>query len=124
MTSEAPTNWHQATVYAAQLPNDDPFRQQFPLLFAVGWFIVVVQTFTVVGMLTGTAQPACRTSDQCEQGRFCALGMRNRCGYCGDNAPMPLQVDMATSAGYNVIGCGGGWCGEDSLGYNDVPGIH
>eukprot|EP01043_Picozoa_sp_COSAG02_P003038 COSAG02_NODE_72_length_41961_cov_13.243658_14_plen_209_part_00 len=118
-------------MFALAAPDDEPLARQAKALFAIGWCIVLVQTFTVVGMLSGTAQPACASSDQCEAGRFCSIGNRDRCGYCGDNAPMPMQIDFRTGAAYNVIGCQGagdkatqgiGFCGPNGK-YNDVPGV-
>ena len=54
-----------------------------------------------VGVLFGTVQPACGSSDQCPQaGMFCRVGGGDRCGFCGWT-PLPAQTDPATGGAMN-----------------------
>eukprot|EP01047_Picozoa_sp_COSAG01_P013797 COSAG01_NODE_657_length_14457_cov_99.379649_13_plen_54_part_00 len=50
--------------------------------------MALVQTCCIIGVLMGTAQPACNNVDQCGQGQYCQIGMRDRCVYCAEYTPL------------------------------------
>jgi hypothetical protein len=108
--TEAPLNFHQATMmYAAeQSGSDGETVGSAWLLLWRAWslvlsaLMVLMQCMVAAGVLAGTAQPACASSDQCAQkGTYCRVGGIDRCGYCGENAPLPLQTDPATGGTLN-----------------------
>jgi hypothetical protein len=64
--------------------------------------MVALQCLVVVGLVTSTGEPACASSDQCPQaGTYCAIGVDNRCNYCGESAPLPPQTEPATGGVLN-----------------------
>jgi hypothetical protein len=64
--------------------------------------MVTLQCMVVVGAVAGTSTPACGSSDQCHQaGTYCKVGVNNRCDFCGEDHPLPLQADPATGGGLN-----------------------
>ena len=93
--TEAPTNWHQVAVFAltSEDERDAQLRSRATLFFAASWLMVLIQTCCVVGVLTGTYSPSCKSVDQCEQGRYCMLGVRDRCSTCAEITPLPEQWD-------------------------------
>jgi hypothetical protein len=65
-----------------------------------------------VGVATGTISSSCASNDQCEQGRYCSVGGRGRCHYCGSDVPLPQQTDPATGGTLN-------WAeAENNAGFN------
>ena len=64
--------------------------------------MVALQCMVVVGVAVSTASPACGSSDQCQQaGKYCEVGGRDRCVFCGENEPLPPQTDPATGGTLN-----------------------
>ena len=107
--TEAPLNFHQATVmYAAEQSGDDGeaagsaqllLRRAGSLVLSA--LMVLMQCMVAMGVALGTAFPACASSDQCaEKGTWCEVGGIDRCVYCGD-APLPPQADPATGGTLN-----------------------
>lgn len=103
--SEAPTNWHQSTVYFGALPSDDEDAGWGILTLLSGIPIVMCQCMVAVGMAVGTYNPSCVNSDQCQQkGTFCLMrgdGSVDRCDYCGNEVPLPRQADPKTGGTLN-----------------------
>jgi hypothetical protein len=63
-----------------------------------GVAMVALQCLVVSGVVIGTGQPACGSSNQCHQpGTFCEVGVRDRCQYCGSDAPLSPQTDPTRS---------------------------
>jgi hypothetical protein len=55
-----------------------------------------------IALLAGVALPSCESSDQCQQkGTYCGHGLSSRCGYCGQQTPLPLQTDPTTGGTLN-----------------------
>ena len=93
--AEAPTNWHQATVFL--FSSDDPAeRARAPTMLASGFVMVLFQWATATGAIGSTTFPSCHSTDQCGRGTYCNIGGNNRCNTCGDDVPLPLQVDPDT----------------------------
>jgi hypothetical protein len=64
--------------------------------------MVALQCLVVLGVAASTILPACGSSDQCHQaGTYCAVGVNDRCYYCGDTTPLPPQTDPATGGSLN-----------------------
>ena len=104
--TEAPTNWHQATVFflCEPSPHDDAcLRARGPIMFAISCALVLLQTFTALALAVSIVFPPCASSVMCGRGRFCALNLNNRCQYCGSNAPLVMQTDAAGGDTYNLI---------------------
>eukprot|EP01046_Picozoa_sp_COSAG06_P067147 COSAG06_NODE_17272_length_951_cov_1.644366_1_plen_210_part_10 len=107
--TEAPLNFHQATVmYAAEQSGSDGEAARGALLLrragslALSALMVLMQCMVAVGVWAGTTAPACASSDQCAQkGTYCMVGWNNRCGYCGQDVPLPRQTDPATGGTLN-----------------------
>ena len=109
--TEAPLNFHQATVmYAAEQSGDDGetagsaqllLRRAGSLVLSA--LMVLMQCMVAAGVFTGTANPACASSDQCAQkGTYCLVGGGiDRCVYCGGDVPLPRQTDPATGGTLN-----------------------
>ena len=108
--TEAPLNFHQATVmYAAEQSGSDGETAGSALLrrrmgsLALSALMVLMQCMVAVGVYAGTFLPACASSDQCAQkGTWCEVGRRDRCVYCGGDVPLPPQTDPATGGTLNV----------------------
>ena len=102
--SEAPTNWHQATVFV--LSSEDPrLREAGPRMLAGGYLMVACQLLTTAALWSSTSFPSCETSDQCPRGRWCSIGVQAggaRCQPCGDDLPLPKQTDSARGYTYNM----------------------
>jgi hypothetical protein len=103
--TEAPTNWHQATVFYLTTtdPKDTQMRARAPLLFAGSALMVLVQSATALAVAISTLLPSCESSDQCEAGLYCQIGFSNRCQFCGSNVPLYMQTDKFTGDTYNNI---------------------
>jgi len=108
--TEAPLNFHQATVmYAAEQSGDDGEAAGSALLLlrragslALSALMVLMQCMVAMAVLAGTAAPACASSDQCAQkGTWCWVGGLDRCDYCGGAVPLPQQADPATGGTLN-----------------------
>jgi hypothetical protein len=95
-------NHPRSNVYfAAAGPEDADVIQRGCGLLA-GVAMVALQCMVVVGVVLGSASPACSSSDQCQQaGMFCEVGGRNRCVFCGTSTPLPAQTDPATGGALN-----------------------
>ena len=62
--AEAPTNWHQATVFL--LSSDDPAeRAMAPTMLASGFVMVLFQWAAAVGAIGSTTFLSCQSTDQC-----------------------------------------------------------
>jgi hypothetical protein len=98
--SEARPNWHQATImlFAA---DDELWRFG---AFLVSVLMVLGQSMVAAGVVAGTGNPSCASSDQCERkGMFCGVGVggSDRCLYCGNSVPLSPQTDPATGGTLN-----------------------
>ena len=102
--SETPTNWHQGTVYflSSNAPEDATMKKYVPWMFLFSVIIVFAQCATAAGILTSIFWPACIFSDQCITGMYCEIGMRNRCRYCGNSAPLPMENAIDAETGQAV----------------------
>jgi hypothetical protein len=103
--TEAPTNWHQCIVFflTSTAHEDATMRPWLPAMFAASWLMVLVQCAAAMGVAIGVVLPSCMSSDQCPSGQYCQVGFSNRCGYCGSNVPLYMQIDKATGDTYNAI---------------------
>jgi hypothetical protein len=100
--SEAPTNWHQIAVYFASLPAADEDAAWSVITVLAGFAMVLGQCAVAAGLFIGTRRPSCESSDQCAQkGTWCAVGDGDRCQFCGNLVPLPLQTDRATGGTLN-----------------------
>lgn len=97
--SEAPPNFHQATIYfaSAREPEDAPMAARARTLFLFSALMVLMQTVTAVGVTWGVVLPSCSSSDQCREvgatGTYCGDGGgRKRCDFCG--RWVPLEIDF------------------------------
>eukprot|EP01043_Picozoa_sp_COSAG02_P060412 COSAG02_NODE_7889_length_2803_cov_28.147189_3_plen_312_part_00 len=100
--SEAPPNWHQATVLFASSAQEPDGRLRAVSL-AISVLIVASQSMVAVGMLVGSNARSCHTSDDCEtKGMYC-VDLVDRCVYCGEDTPLPLQTDPATGGTLNWV---------------------
>jgi hypothetical protein len=104
--SQAPPNWHQATVmfFGGDADADVAvaFWRAWSLMISV--LMVFGQSMVAVGVFIGTELPACSSSDQCGQkGTYC--DDRNdgagACTFCGSAAPLPEQTDPRTGGTLN-----------------------
>ena len=92
--AEAPTNWHQATIYflSSTEPEDAPARKLAPLMFVVGLTMVLLQIMSVYGLISGMVHPSCNSNTQCERpGFFCYMVPgedRGTCQMCGEMPPL------------------------------------
>ena len=96
--TEAPTNWHQATVFAlsSDAPQDSALKARAPAMFAMGAFVVALQCITMPRLFMASAYEKCVTPDDCStKGMFCGKsGMgssRMGCKYCSTYAPLEQQ---------------------------------
>jgi hypothetical protein len=64
--TEAPTNWHQGTVYylGCQDPLDAAMKAKAPMMFAGGVVMVLAQVVVAAGLFVGTSLPAWGNNDQ------------------------------------------------------------
>ena len=90
--AEAPTNWHQASVYAliSRDPADADLRSRAVFQFLMGILMVFGQCVVLPRLFQSQIASPCQTSDQCDkQGTFCskAGGWQKfgsgGCVYCG-----------------------------------------
>jgi hypothetical protein len=102
--TEAPPNLHQYAVFqaasAGEAGPEAGSAASPPLTLVVTLvaelLMVFMQCMVSVGVLVGTALPACATSDQCRRGLYCHVGGRFRCNYCGTaGLPLAPQYDDA-----------------------------
>jgi hypothetical protein len=96
--SEAPVNWHQATLFffTADAAEDAAMRARAPLLLALGFAQVLLALATAVGVAAGVINPTCLDNDGCyAKGAFCWVGGSQRCQYCGQLSLLKTQVDAA-----------------------------
>eukprot|EP01043_Picozoa_sp_COSAG02_P003179 COSAG02_NODE_76_length_41115_cov_60.967817_6_plen_178_part_00 len=83
----------------------NPFLQtnHGSLILCVHGCVDCLDSATVVAVAVGTLTPACKTSDQCARGYYCALGVSDRCQYCGSHAPVIIQYDQDGQTYNNVF---------------------
>ena len=94
----------RSNVYFATVDPEDADAVQRGCGLLAGVAMVALQCLVVVGVIYGTATPACGNSDQCHQvGTFCMVGSTDRCQYCGADHPLPLQIDPATGGTLNDV---------------------
>ena len=77
-------------------------KKRVPLMLGISVLMIFTQLATVIAVAVGTLTPACRTSDQCDNGYYCAVGLSDRCQYCGSHSMAIMQY------------------GEDGKTYNNV----
>eukprot|EP01047_Picozoa_sp_COSAG01_P013813 COSAG01_NODE_659_length_14436_cov_15.108112_3_plen_393_part_00 len=73
-------------------------------MLAGGYLMVACQLLTTAALWSSTTFPSCETSNQCERGRWCSVGVQasgGRCQPCGDDLPLPKQTDSARGYTYN-----------------------
>lgn len=91
--SEAPANYHQATIYFLQA--GDEAGSAWTMLVMSG-LIVLFQCMTATAIFVGADVKACSSQDQCRSGTFCGqqrLGFGAvRCYYCADS---PLDPEVS-----------------------------
>jgi hypothetical protein len=82
--TEAPTNWHQGTVYFATSTEqqDKHMKARAPLLLFGGTLMVLLQCMTTAGLFFGSISSSCENNDQCPPSQFCWRGASHRCEYC------------------------------------------
>lgn len=99
-----PSNWHQAVILsaliasgAASVDEDDKelkaLGRKAHLFFAAAVAMVFLQVSAAFGVLFGILVPSCGSNYQCGQGRFCNVGTRFRCGFCGVEVPLKMITD-------------------------------
>ena len=74
--AEAPTNWHQATIYfmTSTAKEDEPMRKLAPLMFCGGMAMVLLQIAAIYGLVSGLVHPSCTSNTQCTRpGFFCYI---------------------------------------------------
>ena len=87
--SEAPTNWHQATIYfmTSTAEEDASMRKLTPPMSLGGLVMVMLQITAAYSVVSGMVHPSCTSNTQCERpGFFCytAPGKeRGKCQMCG-----------------------------------------
>ncbi len=108
--TEAPTNWHQAAVYACTSfdPQDSAVRWR---LFAGSVTMILFQLTAAVGALRNTQAVSCSSNVQCQvEGMYCEVfsagvgyssRQSDRCSYCGRQSPVPLQANPQTGEIWN-----------------------
>eukprot|EP01048_Picozoa_sp_COSAG05_P013825 COSAG05_NODE_1509_length_4688_cov_77.656788_2_plen_471_part_00 len=95
--TEAPTNWHQATVFffASEAVEDAEMRAKAPRMAIAGGLIILFQITTAFAISTGSILPACIHNEQCPSGQWCqssvSTGKAGTCQFCGEDVPLPLQ---------------------------------
>ena len=98
-----PPNLHQATVYFADADQHHDERKASRWLLLCGSALLVFgQCVAAVGVAIGTIEPACSSSAHCSEGAYCRLGGTDRCTYCGDDLPLPLQTNVTTGVTLNL----------------------
>lgn len=97
--TETPLNFHQATVFfvTSDAQEDAAMAAKAPWLYIVGILMVLGQCIAAMAVFWGTFQPACLTSDHCDDGLYCARGRETtaakRCAYCGAETPLMLETE-------------------------------
>lgn len=100
--TEAPTNWHQSSVYFAALPLEHEDAGSSSCVMVSGVMMVLGQCMALMGVFIAAFIPSCENSDQCtQQGTFCWLGRTDRCEPCGQSNPLQVQTDPATGGTLN-----------------------
>ena len=100
--TEAPTNWHQSTVFylTTKAEQDARLRTRAPLMAAVSFLMVFMQAASISAIIFGTVIPACDTKTECDKGRFCKAHGEgegdgtNRCSYCGFSVPLEAECEI------------------------------
>jgi hypothetical protein len=101
----------RANVFFCALAPEDADALQRVCGLLAGVAMVALQSLVAAGVLFGTGNPACGSSDQCPQpGTFCAVGANDRCEYCG-YAPLLEQTDPATGVVLNQFPSAPGFAG-------------
>ena len=101
--TEAPSNWHQATVFAlgSDAPEDAALNARAPAMFALGVFMVLLQCVTMPRLFIASLSESCVTQDDCSvKGMFCRRSPfgsadQRQCSYCGTHAPLEHQWEYA-----------------------------
>lgn len=96
---------HQATVFFAVSsdPADAEMKKWVPLMTVLSLLMIFAQLATVIAVAVGTLTPACQTSDQCSAGYYCAVGLSDRCQYCGSHSPVVMQYADDGKTTYNNV---------------------
>jgi hypothetical protein len=91
----------RSNVYFATLDPEDADAVQLGCGLFAGVAMVALQCMVVIAVFSGIS-PACGSSDQCPQaGMYCDVGAKDRCTFCGEDAPLPPQTDPATGGTLN-----------------------
>ena len=90
--TEAPTNWHQATIYffATDAEEDSTMRARAPFMAIFGALMVFGQAATAMAIITGSITKSCTANNQCDNGFWCS-DVEGQCQYCGEDVPLPLN---------------------------------
>eukprot|EP01052_Picozoa_sp_SAG31_P000417 SAG31_NODE_12_length_38498_cov_21.161671_33_plen_290_part_00 len=105
--TEAPANWHQATVFAYTSSEPDDVANRCSLMFG-SIAIVLFQLAAAVGAWKNTMAVSCASNSQCLiSGMYCevfesGVTESDRCTYCANSSPVPLQIDIATGTVWNL----------------------
>jgi hypothetical protein len=86
---------HQAVVFflGSRADEDAEIRRvKAPAMFFAGLVLILFQTVTTIGVLTGAFGSPCAHSDMCERGAFCLVGGSGRCAACGAKPPLKPNV--------------------------------
>ena len=80
LQTEAPTNWHQGTVYftTSTEQQDKHMKARAPLLLFGGTLMVLLQCMTTAGLFFGSISSSCENNDQCPPSQFCWRGASHR----------------------------------------------
>lgn len=93
--SEAPANYHQATIYFLQSPGVNTGAA----MFFVSCCITLFQALAATAIFVGADVKACSGQDQCRSGTFCGQQARGlgviRCYYCGEDGPLDKETNAA-----------------------------
>ena len=93
--AEAPTNWHQATIYfmTSTAKEDEPMRKLAPLMFCGGLAMVLLQIAAIYGLVSGLVHPSCTSNTQCTRpGFFCYIEPDEDRGKVHPDAPGPREI--------------------------------
>ena len=99
--STHPANFHQCAVLLASTDGSKhtrasgTFKDSAAVYYAASLSMALTQCITACGVWKGTFYPSCSSNDHCMAGTWCYTMHGQRCGYCGDELPLPRQ-DVGT----------------------------
>jgi hypothetical protein len=93
--SANPANFHQCTVMLLSAEEGSKAAESgasAAVYYAGGLLMATVQCITAMSLWKGSFYPSCSSSDNCYPGTWC-YHEDKRCAFCGDELPLPMQVD-------------------------------